>query len=205
MRLERETLQDVMSRARACRVCEAQLSDGVRPVLVASATARLVIIGQAPGSKVHRSGVPWDDDSGRRLRDWMHIGDADFYDPAKVAILPMGFCYPGKGRSGDLPPRPECAPLWHQAILQHLPRDRLLVLAGQYAQKAYLGKRRSKTLTATVQAFRDHLPRAFTLPHPSWRSQMFVKRNPWFEAEVLPELRRQVALRLNEPGGDDIP
>ena len=155
--------------------------------------ARVLIIGQAPGSKVHVSGVPWRDASGDRLRGWMGIDEATLYDKRRVAIVPMGFCYPGAGASGDLPPRPECAPLWHERLLSHLPVRRLTLLVGAHAQISYLAGRRKTTLTETVRDFRRHLPQFFPLPHPSWRSTIWIKKNPWFQREALPALREAVA------------
>lgn len=184
----------------ACRVCAPFLAAGPRPVVQFSATARVLIIGQAPGSRVHASGVPWQDDSGDRLREWTGIQQDIFYDSRRVALVPMGFCYPGKGASGDLPPRPECAPLWHARILDRLPVDRLTLLVGTYAQSAYLTDRnlkgRKRTLTEAVRAFREYGAATFPLPHPSWRSVGWARRNPWFELEVLPALRDAVAARL---------
>ncbi len=176
----------------ACRLCEAHLGAGPRPVVQFSPSARLVIIGQAPGARVHASGIPWDDDSGKALRDWTGLDKATFYDPAKVALVPMGFCYPGKGTSGDLPPRPECAPQWHDKVLATLPDDRLTLLVGSYAQDNYLGKAKA-SMTERVRAFAEFAPRFLPLPHPSWRSTGWMRRNPWFEAEVLPVLRHRVA------------
>jgi uracil-DNA glycosylase len=186
------SLVETIEQARACRHCAAHLPHGARPVFRISATARLLIVGQAPGSKVHASGVPWDDKSGARLRDWLGMSDAEFYDPAKVAILPMGLCYPGAGKSGDNPPRPECAPRWHQRLLEHLPAARLTLLVGQYAQSHYLGRRRKASLTETVRAFADYLPDFLPLPHPSWRSAIWMRNNPWFETDVVPALRQAV-------------
>ena len=180
-----------------CTVCADRLSLGPRPIVRFSETARLVIIGQAPGARVHASGVPWDDPSGDRLREWTGLTKSTFYDPAKVALVPMGFCYPGTGTSGDLPPRPECAPLWHDRVLELLPPDRLTLLVGGYAQKRYLPTAGRLTLTDTVRAFKSHGPAQFPLPHPSWRSGGWMSRNPWFEAEVLPELRTAVAAASN--------
>jgi uracil-DNA glycosylase len=182
---------------RACTVCATALKGGPRPVVQFSANSRIAIIGQAPGARVHDSGVPWQDDSGKRLRDWTGLSDADFYDAAKVALVPMGFCYPGTGESGDLPPRPECAPLWHDRVLAILKDLRLVLLVGSYAQARYLkaaGKK--QTLTEAVKDFRAHGPLFFPLPHPSWRSGLWMKRNPWFEAGVLPSLRRAVSMAL---------
>jgi uracil-DNA glycosylase len=183
----------LIDEVRACTVCAASLAAGPRPVVQFGPGARLVIIGQAPGSKVHQSGVPWQDDSGNRLRDWAGIDPADFYDPARVALVPMGFCYPGKGKSGDLPPRSECAPLWHERILATLPERRLILLVGSYAQAHYL---KARNLTDTVRDFRQHGPGYFPLPHPSWRSGIWMKRNPWFETDVLPALRAAVRQTL---------
>jgi uracil-DNA glycosylase len=177
----------------ACRVCAKKLAHSPRPVVQLGAKARVLLIGQAPGRKVHDSGVPWDDDSGRRLRDWMGIGEADFYDPGKVAMLPMGFCYPGKASGGDRPPRPECAPLWHGRALEVLPPDRLTLLIGTYAHARYApGK---GTLAERVRRGSGS-PDVFVLPHPAWRSALWMRDNPWFEVAILPELRAAVAARI---------
>ncbi len=187
-------LAEIVAAARACRVCAEHLPLGPRPVLRAGSAARLLIIGQAPGTRVHESGVPWDDRSGERLRDWLSMEPEVFYDENRVAIVPMGFCYPGvDAGGGDKPPRPECAPLWHEPLLAALPAVELVLLVGLYAQKRYLGKRRQKNLTDTVRAWRDYGPRQLPLPHPSWRNTAWMKKNPWFEAELLPELRARVA------------
>lgn len=161
-------------------------------MLRASATARLLIVGQAPGTKVHATGIPWNDLSGERLREWLGVDRDTFYDESRIAIVPMGFCYPGKGKSGDLPPRPECSATWHPQLLPLLPKVELILPIGQYAQKYFLGAARGEDLTATVRAFRDYLPRHLPLPHPSPRNIGWLKRNAWFENEVLPELRRIV-------------
>ena len=187
-------LAAIVAAARACRACEAHLPLGPRPVLRAAATARLMIVGQAPGTRVHESGVPWNDRSGERLRDWLQIPKEVFYDERQVAIVPMGFCYPGvDAKGGDKPPRPECAPLWHPPLRAALPAVELVLLVGMYAQAHYLGKRRHKTLTETVRHWRDYLPDYLPLPHPSWRNTAWLKKNPWFEVELLPELRARVA------------
>lgn len=185
-----QTLADI----RACTYCAEHLPLGPRPVVRAANTAKLLIIGQAPGTRVHESGVPWDDRSGQRLRDWLHLTPEQFYDERKIAIMPMGFCYPGVlPNGGDQPPRPECAPLWHQQILAHLPCIELTLLVGQYAQKHYLGRDRGKTLTHTVARFADYLPNGILpLPHPSWRTTGWQKKHPWFEIDLLPVLRRRV-------------
>ncbi len=180
----------------ACTVCAAHLPAGPRPVTQFSATARLVIIGQAPGTRVHESGVPWNDASGERLRDWTGLSTSDFYNVDKVALVPMGFCYPGTGASGDLPPRPECAPLWHDRIFAHLPDARLTLLVGSYAQERYLPETKRQSLTERVRNFASFSPDYLPLPHPSWRSSGWLKKNTWFEQDVLPVLRDAVAARI---------
>jgi uracil-DNA glycosylase len=186
-------LKQLLRDVRACQICAATLPFGPRPVLQLASSARLVIIGQAPGSKVHQSGVPWDDASGDRLRDWLGLDRSVFYDAARVAIMPMGFCYPGAGQSGgDKPPRPECAPLWHERLLGFLPDVRLTLLIGQYAQRYYLTSKRKDSLTDTVRAFSECAPRFFPLPHPSWRSVVWMRNHPWFEEAVIPQLRKAV-------------
>jgi uracil-DNA glycosylase family 4 len=187
----------LLAEVRRCRTCAAHLPLGPKPVLRASTTARLLIIGQAPGSKVHATGIPWNDPSGDRLREWMGVGREIFYDESRIAITPMGFCYPGKGRSGDLPPRPECAPLWHPRLQALMPRLELVLLVGQYAQRHYLHGT-GTTLAATVRDFRRHGPRFLPLPHPSPRNRLWLKRNPWFEREVVPLLQRRVARLLGK-------
>ncbi len=187
-------LENLLTEIRACRICAQHLPLGPRPVLRASATAKLLIVGQAPGTKVHESGIPWKDPSGERLRDWLQITPEVFYDEARVAIVPMGFCYPGrKEKGGDNPPRPECAPEWHQKLLNLIPDVKLTLLVGGYAQKHYLGPARKKTMTETVRAWRDYMPRFLPTPHPSWRTTGWLRKNPWFEAEVVPELRQRVS------------
>jgi uracil-DNA glycosylase len=162
-----------------------------------AASATLLIIGQAPGTRVHETGIPWNDASGNRLREWTGIEPATFYDPERVAIMPMGFCYPGVDKNGgDKPPRPECAPLWHDRLRAHVPHVRLTLLVGQYAQCAYLGRRGGASMTATVEAFAAALPVYFPLPHPSWRTVGWQKRHPWFDALLLPELRQRVRQAL---------
>ena len=188
-----EKLDLLLSRIRRCNVCEDHLPLGPRPVLRARQSARLLIVGQAPGTKVHASGTPWNDPSGDRLRYWLDVDKDQFYDQSNIAIVPMGFCYPGRmPNGGDKPPRSECAPLWHPLLLQNLPNIELTVLAGAYAQKRFLGDRRGKSLTETVQAWRKFGPDLFPLPHPSWRTVGWQNYNPWFEADVLPDLRRRV-------------
>lgn len=176
---------------RQCRECAKHLPHGVRPVLQFSNRARILIAGQAPGRKVHESGVPFDDASGERLRDWMGVTRETFYNPDLVAILPMGFCYPGTGKSGDLPPRPECAPLWREPLLKQLSKLQLTLVIGQYAHSYHLPKKKS-TLTATVQAWKEYGSELIPLPHPSPRNNIWLSRNPWFERNLLPVLRQRV-------------
>ncbi|MCG8592175.1 MAG: uracil-DNA glycosylase family protein [Proteobacteria bacterium] len=180
----------------ACRLCAAELPDGPRPVLQAHGRARILIAGQAPGRRVHASGVPFDDPSGDRLREWMGIDRESFYDPKRVAVVPMGFCYPGSGRSGDLPPRPECAATWHETLLRSLKHVKLTLALGQYAQAYHLDDR-AATVTQTVREWQHHWPRYLPLPHPSPRNRAWFARNPWFEREVIPALRRRVRTLLN--------
>jgi len=175
-----------------CTVCASSLDHDPRPIVAAHPNSRIVIIGQAPGSIVHRTGVPWDDKSGENLRKWMGIENDIFYDPTKIAIIPMGFCYPGKGKSGDLPPRKECAPLWHEQLLKKLQNLKLTLLIGQYAQRYYLKENSKKTLTETVRSYQDYLPQYFVLPHPSPRNNIWQAKNKWFGHEVLPELVERV-------------
>jgi len=195
-RPSRASLDALLTEIRACRVCEAKLPLGPRPVLQAHSNARILIVGQAPGTRVHESGVPWDDASGRRLRTWLDVDIDTFYDARRFAIVPMGFCYPGRGTGGDNPPRPECAPLWLDRLLAQLPAIRLTLLIGQYAQQRFLGPARKASLTDTVRAWRDYGTAILPLPHPSPRNQVWLKRNPWFEVDVVPELRARVCARL---------
>jgi uracil-DNA glycosylase len=190
------SLEALAAEIAACRVCAAHLPAGCRPVVRLGATARLLVIGQAPGTRVHASGTPWDDASGRRLRQWMGVEPAQFYDTARIAIMPMGFCYPGTGPSGDLPPRPECAPLWHARVRAHLPAVRLTLLIGGHAQRHYLPGAKRRSVTEIVRAHAAQGPGVFPLPHPSWRSNGWIRRNPWFTAEVLPALKARVAALL---------
>ena len=187
----------LMAEARACTVCAAHLPLGPRPVLRGFASARLLIISQAPGTKVHETGLSFNDRSGDRLRQWLGIDRDVFYDETRIAILPMGMCYPGRyPQGGDLPPRPECAPLWHERLIAAWPEIELTLLVGSYAIDYYAkdGKRRS--MTERVRDWRQHLPRFLPLPHPSWRTTRWETRNPWFAGEILPELRRRVAALL---------
>lgn len=195
------TLDALLADIRSCRTCALQQPPGLRPVLQASTRSRLLIVSQAPGRKVEETGIPFNDVSGERLRDWLRIDRAAFYDADKVAIVPMDFCYPGKGKSGDLPPRPACAAIWHPRLLPLLTQVRLTLAIGQYAQAGLLGDVRGATLTDTVRDWRTHLERGvLPLPHPSPRNRLWLTRNRWFEAELLPVLRERVAAALR---GDD--
>ncbi|MFQ5444114.1 MAG: uracil-DNA glycosylase family protein [Nitrospinales bacterium] len=180
-----------------CRLCEDHLPLGPRPVLQAHPQASILIAGQAPGRKVHATGIPFNDPSGVRLRDWMEIDEKTFYTPSKVAILPMGFCFPGTGTSGDLPPRPECVEAWREMLLTRLPGIRLTLLIGQYAQKYHLGGKQKKNLTETVKTWREYWQDGLIpLPHPSPRNNIWLRKNEWFEKEVLPTLRSRVQVVL---------
>lgn len=185
-------MQNLLHDIRQCTICSEHLELGPRPVVTAHPQSKIAIIGQAPGTKVHNSGIPWDDASGKRLRSWLGVSDEDFYDTTKFAIVPMGFCYPGKGKAGDLPPRPECAPQWHEQLMQKMPNLRLVILIGMYAQKYYLQNDAKKTLTEIVDHYKDYLPNYFVLPHPSPRNRFWLTKNPWFEKEVLPSLELEV-------------
>ena len=188
-------LDALLARVRACTICAGHLDP--RPVVRMAASARVLIIGQAPGTRVHETGIPWNDPSGERLRAWMETEPDDFYDEARIAIMPMAFCYPGRDANGaDLPPRPECAPAWHDDLLAHLSDIRLTLLVGSYAQAQYLKDRKKKTMTETVRTWRDYGPDVLPLPHPSWRNTGWLKQNPWFEADVIPDLRTRLARAL---------
>ena len=175
-----------------CRVCEEFLSHGPNPVVSFSSSSKIIIIGQAPGIKVHQSGIPWDDASGERLRQWMGVSKEQFYNTQQFGIVPMGFCYPGKGKSGDLPPRPECADLWMERVLKYLKKREHILLIGQYAQNYFLKENKKKTLTETVKNWREYLPQYFVLPHPSPRNNIWLKKNEWFENETLPEFQKYI-------------
>ena len=188
----------IIEKARACTICT-DLPFGPRPVFQISPTAKILIAAQAPGVRVHESGRPFTDPSGDRLRDWMGIGNEIFYDSAKIAIVPMGFCYPGTGKSGDLPPRKECAPAWRADLLATAPDIKLTLVIGQYAHKWHLGKTQKKNLTETVKHWRGYIDKnIIPLPHPSPRNNIWLKKNPWFEKELIPILKDQVKKALNE-------
>jgi uracil-DNA glycosylase len=186
------TLEALLSAVRDCRACEKHLPLGPRPVLQVGETARLLLVGQAPGLRVHTTGIPWQDKSGERLRAWMGLEAETFYDASRIAIIPMGYCYPGRGKSGDLPPRRECAALWLEHLQAKLPNIELTLLIGLYAQRHFLGNRRKRSLTETVKAWREFAPQYFPLPHPSPRNTPWFTYNPWFEHELLPALRERI-------------
>ena len=191
------SLDKLLKEIRACRVCAAQMPHAPRPVIQAAASARVLIIGQAPGARVHRSGRPFTDPSGDRLRRWLGVDARVFYEARHFAIAPMGFCFPGlDARGGDLPPRKECAPLWQDAVRELLPNVALAILVGAYAQKFHLKRRAKNTLTETVAAWETYLPDAFPTPHPSWRNNGWLKKNPWFEAEAIPTLQARVKILI---------
>ena len=185
-------INTIINEVRGCTLCATQLPLLPRPILQIHPYARILIAGQAPGRKAHDSGIPFDDASGQRLRAWMGIDSEVFYNPEKVAILPMGFCYPGSGKSGDLPPRPECADQWRDRLLELMPKIRLTLLIGQYAQQWHLRETRKTNLTETVIAWREYWPAELPLPHPSPRNNRWLKKNPWFEKYVIPALQRKV-------------
>ncbi|MYM63149.1 uracil-DNA glycosylase family protein [Pseudomaricurvus sp. HS19] len=194
-------LHQLLNEVQQCRLCADHLPLGPRPVVQIRDGARLLIIGQAPGTRVHASGIPWNDPSGDRLRRWLGIERETFYDDPRIAIMPMGFCYPGKGRSGDLPPRPECAPQWHQALLQHMPELELTLCIGQYAQNYYLRDHeagRFASLTERVRQWQQFAPDYLPLPHPSPRNIRWFNNNPWFEDELVPWLQQRVSTLLQD-------
>jgi uracil-DNA glycosylase len=190
------TLDSLLKAVRGCRACEAHLPLGPRPVLRAGKTARILVVGQAPGVRVHTTGIPWDDPSGERLRVWMGVNEDVFYDESRMAIIPMGYCYPGRGNDGDMPPRRECASLWLDHLLAKLPRIELTLLIGQYAQRHFLAGRRKPSLAETAKAWREYAPQYIPLPHPSPRNQPWLKRHIWFEEQLVPMLRSRIKTLL---------
>jgi len=190
-------VKELVKEIKNCTICSSFLELGPRPVFSVHAKSKIVVIGQAPGAVVHKTGIPWDDKSGENLRKWMEVDNDTFYNASKIALVPMGFCYPGKGRSGDLPPREECAPQWHGALLKKMKAVQLVLLIGKYAQDYYLHKRVERTLTETVRNFKAYLPDHFVLPHPSPRNNIWQAKNAWFKEEVLPVLRTKVHNLIN--------
>ena len=187
-----ESLEGLLARVRDCDICRDHLPLGPRPVVRICGSAKILIIGQ--GTKVHETGIPWNDPSGERLRAWLNLDADTFYDTTKIAIMPTGFCYPGRNpRGGDLPPRPECAPTWHDPLRAHLKDVQLTLLVGMYAQSVGLGDRCKRTMTETVRAWREYGPDVIPTPHPSWRTMAWARKNPWFDVELVPEIRRRVA------------
>lgn len=191
-------MQDLLSEIRGCQVCKAHLPLDPRPIVAGNINSKIVVIGQAPGRKVHIENKPWDDPSGRKLREWLGVTDETFYNPDNFAIIPMGFCYPGKGKSGDLPPRKECAPLWHGKVWKSLKNVQLILLIGKYAQDQYLGKLAKKNLTENVLHYEEYLPKYFLLPHPSPVNRFWRSKNPWFEEDVVEVLQEIVSQILKE-------
>ncbi|WP_075341830.1 uracil-DNA glycosylase family protein [Tenacibaculum agarivorans] len=189
-------MQELLSEIKNCTLCEAYIEP--RPVVHVNELSKIMIIGQAPGTRVHKTGIPWNDPSGVQLRKWLNVSDDQFYNPDLFGIMPMGFCYPGKGKSGDLPPRKECAPKWHKQVLDHMPKLELTILIGMYAQQYYLGKDAKRTLTETVNHYEDYFPNYFVLPHPSPRNRFWLKKNEWFEKFVVPELQSRVREIIQE-------
>jgi uracil-DNA glycosylase len=191
-------MDELLKEIKSCTICAPKLDHTPRPVVSAHQDGKILIIGQAPGTKVHESGIPWDDKSGDNLRSWLGFDKPTFYDPKLVALVPMGFCYPGKGQSGDLPPRPECAPQWHHQLLTQMRKVKITLLIGGYAQKYYLQGDAKKSLTETVRNFEDYLPRFFPLPHPSPRNNIWQAKNRWFAELTLPRLKQEIANTLDD-------
>lgn len=191
------SFSSLVAEVRACQICESDLPDGPRPVLQLHPKAKILIAGQAPGRKVHDSGVPFDDASGNRLREWMGVSREVFYDPEQIAILPMGFCFPGSGKTGDLPPRPECAPAWREQLLGKLHHLELTLVLGRYAQ-VYHFEKASSSLTELVKSWQTHWPQMVPLPHPSPRNNNWLRRNPWFEVELIPMIQKRVTELLKQ-------
>jgi len=196
--MDTSDLKELLPEINECRLCDTFLPLGARPVLQVNEKSRILIAGQAPGLKVHESGIPFDDASGDRLRQWMGISKGTFYDSTKISILPMGFCYPGKGKSGDLPPRPECAVTWRERILSKLPNIELVLVIGTYAQQWHMKESKKKNLTETVRQWRDFWPDQLPLPHPTPRNNIWLRKNPWFERDVIPVLQDRVLQILGD-------
>ncbi|RNC88085.1 MAG: uracil-DNA glycosylase family protein [Winogradskyella sp.] len=185
-------MKELLHNISQCTICKDHLPLGPRPVVTGHIKSKIIIIGQAPGTKVHASGIPWDDQSGKKLKEWLGVTNAQFYNTENFAIVPMGFCYPGKAKTGDLPPRPECAPQWHDLLLKEMPNVALIILIGTYAQKHYLKDKAKRTLTETVGEYKSYLPMYFPIPHPSPTNRFWRAKNPWFEELVVPELKERI-------------
>ena len=185
-------MENLLNEIRKCTFCEQHLELGVNPIISASRKSKIIIIGQAPGRKVHNSSIPWDDKSGDNLRNWLGVEKEIFYNPDIFALIPMSFCFPGTGKSGDLKPRSECAPLWHEKLLKEIKDDTLTLLIGKHAQQYYLKQTQKNNLTNTVKDFKKHLPKYFPLPHPSPRNNIWMAKNSWFKTDVIPELKKRL-------------
>ncbi|WP_299519715.1 uracil-DNA glycosylase family protein [Winogradskyella sp.] len=188
-------MKHLLNEISQCTICKEHLPLGPRPVVTAHPNSKIVIVGQAPGTKVHQSGIPWDDQSGKKLRQWLNVTDEQFYNTENFAIIPMGFCYPGKAKTGDLPPRPECAPKWHKSLFDKMPHLELVILIGAYAQNYYLKDK--KTLTERVSDYKSYLPKYFPIPHPSPTNRFWRAKNSWFEALVVPEIKETIKRLLS--------
>jgi uracil-DNA glycosylase len=190
-------VRELLHNIKQCTICAKHLPLGPRPIVSAHQDSIIIIIGQAPGTSVHKTGIPWDDPSGKQLRKWLGVTDEVFYDTSKIALIPMGFCYPGKGKTGDLPPRPECVPQWHELLFKQMPNVKLIILIGLYSQNYYLKESVKATLTETVANYMHYLPKYFPIPHPSPRNRFWLSKNPWFEIDVLPDLKIKVKKLLS--------
>jgi uracil-DNA glycosylase len=191
-------MENLLDKIYKCQLCKESLPNPPNPILTASSKSEIAIIGQAPGRIVEETGIPWNDKSGERLRSWLDLPNNIFYDPEKIALIPIGFCYPGKGKSGDLPPRKECAPEWQKKLFEKMPNLKLTILIGAYAQAFYLKGNQKKTLTETVKAYKEYLPKYIVLPHPSPRNNIWLKKNEWFEELLVPEYQQRVIKSLME-------
>ncbi|MHA7056742.1 uracil-DNA glycosylase family protein [Aquimarina sp. M1] len=191
-------MQSLLTKISVCKVCESHLTNGANPIVTATKTSKIALVSQAPGSIAHKSGVPWDDPGGKRLKNWLGVSDQEFYNKDNFAIIPMGFCYPGRGVTGDLPPRPECAPLWHNSIFNQMNNLQLTILIGQYAQKYYLKNNFNRNLAETVKLYQEYLPRFFPIPHPSPRNRFWCSKNPWYKEEVIPQLQQIIHTTISQ-------
>ena len=190
-------IEELLNNIKQCRICDEYLPMGANPVMAAGKNSKIIVIGQAPGRVVHATNIPWNDKSGDNLRNWLGVTRDQFYDTSLFSLMPMGFCYPGTGKSGDLPPRKECAPKWHAPLIDCMRRTELVLLVGNYAQQYYLKKNAKSTLTETVHSFEDYLPMYLPLPHPSPRNNIWMAKNPWFSKEVIPYLRKRIKFIMN--------